>query len=251
MSIDRDYLLTYVKQHHKLPLYKALPSQPNEYENWNELDIEFDIWKTQVKFLKDMKRINYNLEEETLVDIVKRIDNEDEKQIDVRIELWKKDEWNLPDIWTRYGKLDKICIMKPEKEEDFRDLSKWIVAMLFMRQQNNVIEYDVCEAYRQFDHIIAWYAMWRKWPIQYTVWEWAASLMKKLDTEAKFLDYGHNGVYQRWWQWAEERIEWLPTNISDEELNDEDHCCPWEEKLYNSSGTSYIPKIKRRRMDDF
>lgn len=248
--MDKDFLVEYVKKFYRTPIYKATERDNDEYKDWNDIDIEFDVWKTQVKFLKNVKRIDYDLSEETLADIIGRINNEDERLIEVRLELWKKEEWNLPDIWTRYGKLDKICIMKPEKIEDFNNLRKWIVAMLFMGQQNTVIEYDVAEAYGHLDHIIAWYAMWRKWPIQYKAWEWAVSLMKKLDTDAKFLDYGYSGVYQRWWQWAEQEISWLPTNTSDEELNGDDHACPWEQKLLADKSTSYIPKIKKQKLSE-
>ena len=252
MKPNRNNLVIYVRNYHKTPLYEVLESVDDYPKDEDQLDVEFDIWKMQLDFLRKFGRIKFDLEEDDLPDILEKIYKEDEQLIDVRIDLTDKVKWNLPDIWTRYGKLDKFCILKPKKIEDFGDLKKWDMYMVFSGQQDNIIEYDVAEGFGQFNHIMAWYALWRKWPTQYTVWEWACNLWKRFETINMFLDYGNNGVYKEWWSWAQEEIAWLPTNMDPEMLNEEEHSCPWERKVIGNADakTSYEPKLKRQRLSE-
>ena len=85
--MDKDFLIEYVKKFYRTPIYKATERDNDEFKDWNDIDIEFDIWKTQVKFLKNVKRIDYDLTDETLADIIERVNNEDERFIEIRIEL--------------------------------------------------------------------------------------------------------------------------------------------------------------------
>ena len=251
MENTKRNILAHIEKRGWTPLYRSVDRIPIDHGERDQEDVEFDLWKTQVRFLKEFKRITYNLEDDSLLDIMRQVDNEDERKVEVRVDMNLKD-LELPEIWTRYGKLDMMCVIKPEREEDFGDLREWQLCMVFLSHQRSVIHYDVASAIGVFDHILAWYALWRKWPVQYTEWEWCVDVWNYLSSKeswSKFLDYGYSGVYRTWWTWAEGSITRFPICENDVNLEGEDYECPWEMKLYEQRGDTYIPKLKRRRLD--
>ena len=63
----------------------------------------------------------------------------------------------------------------------------------------------------------------------------------------RFADYGYSGVYQQWWKWALEDIpETYPMGIQ-LSMDHEKYHCPWDNRLNEERGKTYIPKLKRPR----
>ena len=66
-----------------VPHYQTIPKF-----SFDDVDNDakyFRIWNHQLKFLKTYDRIEYDLTKERLVDVITKMDNEDERAIDVRV----------------------------------------------------------------------------------------------------------------------------------------------------------------------
>ena len=233
-------IVRHAERYGVVPFFKVIPKFKEEYESIEEK--YFRIWKYQLEFLKEHKRIEYDMEKETLVDILNRMDHEDERTIAVRVKLMDIDESFI--IWTMYGKLSELCIKKPEDENQLDDLRKWKLLMIFEEHQEIVIDMSVAEGLGMFDHIIAWYALWRHWPTQYKVWEWTCN-MKNLTRIEKIKEIGYSADYERYWSYVHEadtnsypvrgrHIEWK-----------EEHMCYWEKKVKEEESETYLPKEKK------
>ena len=107
------------------------------------------------------------------------------------------------DIWTAYGLLHSLTILKPADENDIDNLLEWKVCMIFNEHQEDVVDMSVAEALGDFDHIIAWYALWRKWPIQYKIWEWASCVPDMLEPK-EIGKIGFADVYKGYWKHVHE-----------------------------------------------
>ena len=77
------------------------------------------------------------------------------------------------EYWTREGKITRMIIQKPVEEEHFDDLHRWTAVLFYDEFHTNWKITDVESLLDDDRYIVAWYALWRKWPIQYKVWEWA------------------------------------------------------------------------------
>ena len=75
------------------------------------------------------------------------------------------------EYWTREGKLNKIIIQKPDIPEHFEDLHCWTAFIAYDGFHNN---WKICDVVSLLDddrYLVAWYALWRKWPLHYEAWE--------------------------------------------------------------------------------
>ena len=150
-------IIGYAEAYGIVPHYQTIPKFEMNEDNHD--DMKFRLWQHQLKFLRAYERIEYDLTKDRLVDILNRMENEDERAIEVRITLSDIDEEF--DIWTMYGHLHSITILKPEDANDVDNLLKWKVCMIFNEHQEGVVDMSVAEALGLFDHVIAWYALWR------------------------------------------------------------------------------------------
>ena len=93
--------------------------------------------------------------------------------------IWSKKNLTLSKIlpgfeyWTREGKINKIIIQKPDIPEHFDDLHRWTVFIVYDGFHNNWKTCDVVSLLDDDRYLVALYALWRKWPLQYGAWEWA------------------------------------------------------------------------------
>ena len=77
------------------------------------------------------------------------------------------------EYWTREGKISKIIIHKPDNPEHFGDLHRWMAFIAYDGFHDNWKMCDVVSLLDDDRYLVAWYALWRKWPLHYEVWEWA------------------------------------------------------------------------------
>ena len=155
MSFRREAVIDSIRKLGWTPFYKASPKIPPFDNGPDEEDEVFDLWKRQVKFLKQFDRIKYNMAEDTLGEITRMVEAENESDISVRVNMFTKPAAILPTIWTRYGRILTMCILKPVKVEDFEDLRKWTLYLACDNQQDRIIKLDVARAFGQLDHIMA------------------------------------------------------------------------------------------------
>ena len=101
------------------------------------------------------------------------MDQEDERTIQVRVWVQEVVQGEGFELWTMYGRLSSMCIIKPSLWNQFGDLTQWKLCMIFEDHQAEVVSISVAQALGSFDAIMAWYALWRKWPMYYSAWDWA------------------------------------------------------------------------------
>ena len=77
------------------------------------------------------------------------------------------------EYWTREGRISKIIIKKPEEPDHFDNLNYWTVYLSYDGFHGNWKVTNVYDLLDDDRYLVAWYALWRKWPIQYKAWEWA------------------------------------------------------------------------------
>ena len=78
------------------------------------------------------------------------------------------------EYWTRDGKVTRMSIHRPEKLTDYNNLNHWKVFLFFDEHSEEPLIKDVGSLMYEERYLIAWYALWRKWPMEYKVWKWAA-----------------------------------------------------------------------------
>ena len=156
-----------------------------------------------------------------------------------------------PEIWTSYGKLTAMTITKPKSEGQFDDLRQWKLCMIFKEHQTKVIEIPVAAAMGEFAHIMAWYAFWRKWPIQYYMWEWAAYVCGEEENVSILTDFvrlgelGDSDEYKLSWHYVHDQEgSGYPLVNNNVDWKDK-HVCTWETfgNLVNAS--TYLPRVKK------
>ena len=142
------------------------------YGRETEEEKKLRIWKAQTTFLIDVERLEEE-EGDTLETLVDKVKAEHETEIPVRVEFDKiMSNW---DYWNAAGRVTKMMIAKPRFRDDAVDLSNWTVTIYCDEYCIRAERKTVLEALDHGDrYLIAWYAMWRRWPLQYKNWEWAA-----------------------------------------------------------------------------
>ena len=127
------------------------------------------------RFLVDVGRIKANdlLTWQDVIDLVKQ---EPEHLVKKNIKF----EDILPDFeyWTRDGKVARMIILKPAFDEHFDNIYRWEVHMAYDGFVDNWRVGSVFEFLDDDRYLIAWYALWRKWPMQYKAWEWAGKFQE-------------------------------------------------------------------------
>ena len=229
MNWTVNQIMEYIQKNGKAPYYSPMKPILPYRKDRSLFTLEMRLWRFQALFLEEFCRIELNLPIRPLPKLLEEIQNEDERDITVRFDFEENPYYHFPEIWTRFGRLTKMAILKPKEIEDFNNLKKWKLVMLYPEHQKEVIEFDVADAIGQFDHIMAWYALWRKWPIQYPVWEWAIEVWKQFATLKDFTDYGFQDYYHSWWLWAEIKINFVRYDKSTAvKMDDVKYQCPWE-----------------------
>ena len=64
----------------------------------------------------------------------------------------------------------KVMEMVIEEPEHFDDLHRWIVFIAYDGFHDNWKIGDVISLLDDDRYLVAWYALWRKWPLQYEAW---------------------------------------------------------------------------------
>lgn len=77
------------------------------------------------------------------------------------------------EYWNKEGRITRMIIQKPAMKEHFDDLSQWEAVIFYDEFYTTWKITDVESLLDEDRYLVAWYALWRKWPIQYRVWEWA------------------------------------------------------------------------------
>ena len=72
-------------------------------------------------------------------------------------------------------------IKKPDTVEEFGNLENWVVVIAYDDFHENWLTTSVVEMMEEDRFLMAWYALWRKWPLFYPVWEWAARFKEVRD----------------------------------------------------------------------
>ena len=85
------------------------------------------------------------------------------------------------EYWTREGRVTRMIIQKPTNEEHFDVLHRWTAIIFYDEFHKNWKTCDVESLLDDDRYLVAWYALWRKWPIQYKVWEWAGRFKEVRD----------------------------------------------------------------------
>ena len=119
--------------------------------------------------------------------------------------------------WTREGKITKMIIRKPDKPEHFDNLNYWTIVVAFDAFHSNWLTTTVAEFMYEDRYLIAWYALWRKWPLFYPVWEWAGRFKEVRDAlitpnyckyfKDKYMEVIESGKCElipkeRYWSWS-------------------------------------------------
>ena len=193
--------------------------------------------------MKVTGRIQYDLDYEPLPEVLMKVHNEDESLIPVRVTL--ADINSTFDIWTMYGKLTRMAILKPEYQTDFEDLGKWTLLMIFDQHREEVVKLAVDMAKMRFGHIMAWYAMWRKWPVQYHVWSWVINV-PNVEDPREVGALGYSDTYKGWWNLVHQSQDSefpIEGNAVDWDLDV--HRCYWERWIEMMKSKTYMPKVFR------
>ena len=132
-------------------------------------------------------------------------------------------------------------------------MDMWIVHMIFEEHQEEVKSYTVTEGIGYYDHIIAWYALWRKWPIQYEGWEWAAWLYNDVEDKSLIPEIGFSSVYKEWWEYVQtEKPDMYPLRDNMVYWDWDIHVDYWEKEGTRLNETGNLPdmyQIARERQD--
>lgn len=226
------------------PTYKQIPKFNVDHEDL--LSRNFRIWKHVLEFLEVNKRIKFDLSRESLIQVLNRVEKEDERNIQVRLTM--AEFWGETEVWTTWGKLTKMAVMKPKKMEDCYDLRKWKLLMIYKEHQKGVIELSVSSALGELDHILAWYALWRRWPLHYSCWEWACNIpLRDVVEPTRMAEIGYSTTYKRYWSYVEE-VQGSGYPMVDNDIDwSGEHICVWEHRNHTESIATYIPRVKRAK----
>ena len=149
------------------------------------------IWRTVATFLIRVGRLKVN-DELNWTQVKDVISKEMEHNVMKNITF----DMILPgfDYWSREGKLSRMVIKKPRYASNFDNLDYWRVTLFYDGYEDNEHTTTVLFAMMTDRYIIAWYALWRKWPLQYKVWEWAGRFKEVRDalTPPNSSDYFKN-----------------------------------------------------------
>lgn len=130
------------------------------------------------------------------------------------------------EYWTREGRVTRMIIQKPANPEHFEVLHRWTAVIFFDEFHKQWKTCDVESLLDDDRYLVAWYALWRKWPIQYKVWEWAGRY-KEVRNALKAPNYS---VHFRELYMKEIRLGKME-KIPQEEFWSwqRHHLCPWDD----------------------
>ena len=136
------------------------------------------IWRTVATFLIRVGRLKVN-DELNWTQVKDVFSKEMEHNVMKNITF----DMILPgfDYRSREGKLSRMVIKKPRYASNFDNLDYWRVTLFYDGYEDNEHTTTVPFAMMTDRYIIAWYALWRKWPLQYKVWEWAGRFKEVRD----------------------------------------------------------------------
>ena len=143
-------------------------------------EAEARVYRVQMTFLKDVGR--YKQEgKENLDEQIKKVKLEPEEEVGVRLNLEEIIQgW---DYCNDQGKVSRMAIIKPGHQGEAHNLKNWTVLLIYNEHQTMVWRRTVLEAMDDGDrYLVAWYALWRKWPLQFYNWKWAARFKEVLDS---------------------------------------------------------------------
>ena len=92
----------------------------------------------------------------------------------IRSRIVFKEECPELQYWTRDGLLTRMIVMKPCTGSQLESLAEWTVVMFFDYHQKEPLVSNALQVMVEDRYILAWYANWRKWPLTYKEWSWAA-----------------------------------------------------------------------------
>ena len=138
-----------------------------------------------------------------------------------------------------------MAIIKPVHADDSHNVKNWVVSLIFNEHQTRVWRKTVLEVMDDGDrYLVAWYALWRKLPLQFYNWEWAARFKEVMDARKP-----PNSSYYYKKQWLDARdhstVMIVPSHKKPKWDKDLDKC-PWEGELPHSHPWSYGPTLDPR-----
>ena len=232
-------VIHHVIAHGHTPKYKEVKKATTYF--FDELDRESQIWNKLVRFhfrhnYRDMYQRGYK----KYYELMTRMDGQDEREVEVRISamrLGPGEEW-----WTKYGLLTDMAILKPKHEGQCGDLRYWTLLMIFGDHQKKVIKLPAASAIGEFDHIMAMYAMLRRWPIYFPAWVWVIGYDYELHNDVP--EYGHSLRYKHWWKMVEEQAgSQYPLKDNVVEWDLEKHTCYWEKFCKDYNASIQLPRL--------
>ena len=228
-----------------LPYYKEIEWPETRKHVWNQ-ETQFEAWKVVVKFMMDIGRMQVNWKYDALPDILHKLHHEDERQIPVRVKLIDL----CPDleIWTIHGRLTQMAIRKPKYVTSFQDMEERTLLMIFEEHQDRVVEMSVKQGMAEYMHMIAWYALWRKWPVQYWMWAWATDV-PDIGNPWKVKILGYSDIYEKMWVKVGEKDPKYPLMDNQVDWNYDSHVCYWEQWIQTMSSDTYMPKVSPNGME--
>ena len=214
---------------------------------FSPLDKQLYICKTQLEYLSWQGRLKYNMTKDNVIDVINAMDQEDERTIQVRVRLQEVVQGEGFELWTMYGRLTSMCIIKPRLWNQFGDLTQWKLCMIFEDHQAEVVSISVAQALGSFDAIMAWYALWRKWPMYYPAWDWATFIpgIGYPDKETSIPFISNSDEYKiRWMEVQKQQGGRYPLQENNVVWTDE-HLCPYEKKVHREKLSEYHPRGNR------
>ena len=234
---------------HFVQVWKMVPKCQDipEYsglENEYRCDRKIRLWKLLFSFLTSLGRIGDDTGAGEVIfhTMVKKVLEEDYSRVPVKVTL--ADISEELEIWIQYGKLTRMAIFKPERRENFNNLLYWKLCMIFDHHQAEVIEIPVALALRQFDHVIAWYALWRCWPVYYQIWEWVGNLPDVGNIEV-LQELGNSQEYKEKWQCVHNQIGSMYPLVDNRVDWSRNHVCCWQEDAVAKGIRVYWPKVTK------
>ena len=197
-------------------------------DDQDHLDQVFRLWKQQVRFFTfyamGVNRNSVN----SLPKVLSMLASKEGSHTGVRLKIGSI--LGSVEFWTIYGKLEEMAILKPKDKNDFMDLTKWSLVMMFPKHQTRMIILSVADAIGRFDHVMAWYAFMRKFPVEYEIWNWAGNIYSHHDIKNPevLASLGLSEEYKLYWSYVHEQEgSGYPMMNNQLEWTD-DLKCPWE-----------------------
>ncbi|WP_371070121.1 hypothetical protein, partial [Salmonella enterica] len=103
---------------------------------------------------------------------------------------------------------------------------------------------SVAQALGSFDAIMAWYALWRKWPMYYSAWDRATYIqgIGYPDKETSIPFISNSDEYKICWMEVQKQQGGRYPLQENNVVWTDDHLCPYEKKVHREKLSEYHPR---------